>query len=185
MCRSLRRTRLRTTAPPTLLEVMMPSFGPLEVWAGESGEAGASCKKTPRNSHLPVTEEPFSRTLRKSLESFSRWTLRGFGSMRSVQRLNNSLKMCWLNCVYAVLWAAARAALITVRSAARRCLRWTRALAALLLRSVWRSKCSSTPFGSRRLRPCWRRRERMARPFLVFIRARKPNCCLRVRLEGW
>ena len=25
----------------------------------------------------------------------------------------------------------------------------------------------------------------MARPALVFMRARKPNCCLRVRLEGW
>ena len=97
MCRSLRRTRLRTTAPPTLREVISPSFGPFEVWVGEFGEEGASWWKTPKTNHLPVTAEPFSRTLRKSLESFSRWTLRGFGSMRSVQRLGNSLKMCWLS----------------------------------------------------------------------------------------
>ena len=51
--------------------------------------------------------------------------------------------------------------------------------------SVWRAKWISTPFGKRRLRPRWRRRLKMARPALVAMRARKPNCCLRVRLEGW
>ena len=39
---------------------------------------------------------------------------------------------------------------------------------------VWRLKCSSAPFGSRRFRPFARRFLRIPRPALVAMRARKP-----------
>ena len=82
MCRSWRRTLFRTTAPPTFLEVMIPNLAPRKEHFIAPLVAVGCVRSTPRTSHLPVTEDPFSRTLRKSPESFSRWTLRGFGSMR-------------------------------------------------------------------------------------------------------
>jgi hypothetical protein len=75
--------------------------------------------------------------------------------------------------------AARRAAEAMRRLALRRFWR----LSALLFWSVCRAYLASAPFGRRRFRPCARRRLRVARPPLVFIRARKPCWRTRVRFE--